>query len=83
MLGELRYLPCRFSTLACFPFINVSAGAYDLHMPFMCMPLALHQPFALFKQTFLSQYTSVNRITPFLIFFAYKKDTQSECLFYD
>lgn len=41
----------------------------------MCMPLALHQPFALFKQAFLSQYTSVNRITSFLIFCIQKSPT--------
>ena len=78
MLGVLRYRPCRFSTLACFPFINVSAGAYDLHMPFMCMPLALHQPFALFKQDFLSQYTSVK---PYHLISCNKKDTQTRVPF--
>ena len=67
------YLPLRFSTLAVLVLINVSAGAYDRHMPSMCMPLALHQPFALFKQAFLSQHTSVNRITSFLIFLHTKK----------
>ena len=59
------YLPRSLRHLPMHGLIRVFGGAYDRHIPSKCMPLALHQPLQLFRQDFLSQYTSVNRITSF------------------